>query len=66
MQAMQTDLQRQREYLALREAEIEERSRPEALTAEESNAAMREIFTQWGLDYAVMKNPVIKENRDFL
>ncbi len=52
MQAIQTELQRQREYLALREAEIEERYRPEALTSEESNAAMREIFAQWGLDYA--------------
>ena len=37
---------------ALREAEIEERYRPEALTAEESDARMAEIFKVWGLDYA--------------
>ena len=34
------------------EAEIEERYRPEALTAEESDARMAEIFKVWGLDYA--------------
>ena len=42
----------QRNRLALREAEIEERYRPEALTAEESDARMAEIFKVWGLDYA--------------
>ena len=44
--------QRNRMFLALREAEIEERYRPEALTAEESDARMAEIFKVWGLDYA--------------
>lgn len=39
-------------FLALREAEIEERYRPEALTAEESDARMAEIFKVWGLSYA--------------
>lgn len=43
---------RNRVYLALREAEIEEQYRPEAVSAEESNAKMREIFALWGLDYA--------------
>ena len=41
-----------RRYLALREAEIEERYRPQALTEDESNAKMREIFALWGLNYA--------------
>jgi len=43
---------RNRVYLALREAEIEEQYRPEAVSAEESDAKMREIFALWGLDYA--------------
>ena len=43
---------RSRVYLALREAEIEERYRPEAMTADESDAKMREIFALWGIDYA--------------
>ena len=43
---------RNRTYLALREAEIEERYRPEPLSAEESSARMAEIFKIWGLDYA--------------
>lgn len=44
--------QHTRRYLALREAEIEERYRPQSLTAAESDARMREIFATWGLDYA--------------
>ncbi len=43
---------RNRMYLAVREAEIEERYRPEPLSAEESNARMAEIFKLWGLEYA--------------
>ncbi len=43
---------RNRVYLALREAEIEEKYRPEAITEKESNAKMSEIFKLWGLDYA--------------
>ena len=39
-------------HLALREAELEERYRPETLTQKESDARMREIFAQWGLSYA--------------
>lgn len=41
-----------RMYLALKEAEVEEKYRPEALTQEESDAKMREIFALWGIDYA--------------
>lgn len=44
--------QRMRYYLALKEAEIEERYRPDAMTAEQSDARMRDIFALWGLDYA--------------
>ncbi len=43
--------QRNRMYLALREAEIEERYRPEAVSAEESNARMKELFALWGISY---------------
>lgn len=50
--AYEAAAQRNRMFLALREAEIEERYRPEALTAEESDARMAEIFKVWGLDYA--------------
>lgn len=39
-------------YLALKESEIEERYRPDTLTAEESNRKMQEIFELWGLEYA--------------
>lgn len=49
--AYETAERRNRTYLALREAEIEEQYRPEALTAEESDAKMREIFAFWKLDY---------------
>ena len=41
-----------RVQMALREAEIEERYRPETLSAEESNARMNRIFAEWGLEYA--------------
>ncbi len=44
--------QRNRMYLALREAEIEQRYRPEALTQQQSDERMREIFNLWGLSYA--------------
>lgn len=49
--AYETAERRNRVYLALRETEIEERYRPEAVSAEESNAKMSEIFAIWGLDY---------------
>ena len=49
--AYETAERRNRVYLALREAEIEERYRPEAVPAAESDAKMREIFALWGLDY---------------
>ena len=39
-------------YLALREAEIEEQYRPDGITAAESDAKLREIFEVWGLSYA--------------
>ena len=50
--AYETTGRKNRLYLALREAEIEERYRPETVSAEESNAKMREIFELWGLSYA--------------
>ena len=43
---------RNRVYLALREAEIEEKYRPETMNAEESDEKMREIFDLWGMNYA--------------
>ena len=49
--AYETAERRNRVYLALREAEIEERYRPEAVPDAESDAKMREIFALWGLDY---------------
>lgn len=44
--------QRARAYLALREAEIEERYRPDSLSAREANDRMSEIFQFMGLEYA--------------
>ncbi len=44
--------QRTRIRMALREAEIEERYRPESVSAEESDARMREIFAKMGVEYA--------------
>lgn len=41
-----------RVYLALREAEIEKKYRPDAMTEEESNAKMADLFAMWGLAYA--------------
>lgn len=49
--AYETAERRNRVYLALREAEIEEKYHPEALTADDSDAKMREIFAIWKLDY---------------
>ena len=39
-------------YLALKEAEIEEKYRPATVSEEESDAKMKEIFAFWGLEYA--------------
>lgn len=50
--AYEAEEQAKRVQFALREAEIEERYRPEALTAEESDARMQRIFAEWGLEYA--------------
>lgn len=50
--AYEAQISRNRAFLALKEAEIEERYRPQPLTAEESNEKMREIFATWGIDYA--------------
>ena len=44
--------QRDRIRMALREAEIEERYRPEPVSAEESDERMREIFAKMGVGYA--------------
>lgn len=49
--AYETAEHRNRVYLALREAEIEERYRPDTIPAAESNAKMHEIFALWGLNY---------------
>lgn len=40
-----------RVYLALREAEIEEQYHPQAVTAEESDAKIKEIFALWDMEY---------------
>lgn len=44
--------QKNRIYLALREAEIEEKYRPETLSEKDADAKMKEIFSLWGMDYA--------------
>lgn len=44
--------QSNRVYLALREAEIEERYNPEKISREESKARLKEIFAHLGVDYA--------------
>ncbi|MDO4502802.1 MAG: type II toxin-antitoxin system Phd/YefM family antitoxin [Coriobacteriia bacterium] len=43
---------RNRLALALREAEIEQKYRPEAIPEEEANERMAQIFASWGLTYA--------------
>ena len=50
--AYEAERQRDRMRMAVREAEIEERYRPEPMTSEESDARMREIFALWNIDYA--------------
>lgn len=50
--AYEAEQQRNRMRMALREAEIEERYRPQAMSSEESDAKMREIFELWGISYA--------------
>ncbi len=50
--AYESASQRDRVRMALREAEIEERYRPDALSAEQSDARMQEIFAEFGIDYA--------------
>ncbi|MBQ9002915.1 MAG: type II toxin-antitoxin system Phd/YefM family antitoxin [Eggerthellaceae bacterium] len=50
--AYEAQQKRDRVQMALREAEIEEKYRPETLSAEESDTRMREIFALWGIDYA--------------
>ena len=36
---------------ALREAEMEERYRPESLSSEESDESLQRLFSHWGIDY---------------
>ena len=43
--------QRNRIYLALREAEIEEDYNPNTISAEDSDAKLREIFALWDIEY---------------
>ena len=42
---------RNRIYLALREAEIEEKYRPQALTEDEANERVRKVFAHLGIAY---------------
>ena len=44
--------QRMRAAMALREAEIEEKYQPKALSSKESDKRMAEIFARWGIEYA--------------
>lgn len=44
--------QRARIRMALREAEIEEKYRPDTVSAEESDERLRDIFAKMGVDYA--------------
>ena len=48
----EAEQRRNRFYLALREAEIEEKYRPESLGAAESDKRMGEVFAAMGLEYA--------------
>lgn len=43
--------QRERTYLALKEAELEEKYRPKCLSAEASDAALSEAFQAMGINY---------------
>lgn len=49
--AYETANKNNRVYLALREAEIEEQYRPEAITSKESDAKIDEIFALWDMKY---------------
>lgn len=49
--AYDENARRQRIYLALREAEIEERYRPETASCAEVEQSMREIFESLGVPY---------------
>ena len=50
--AYENERQRERVRMALREAEIEEKYRPEPVSEEESNKRLKDIFAIWGLEYA--------------
>lgn len=43
--------QRERIYLALKEAELEEKYRPESISSDESNAELSAIFEAMGVSY---------------
>lgn len=49
--AYEAQRQRDRMYLALREAEIERQFDSHTLTQEEVDADMKRIFQRWGIDY---------------
>lgn len=49
--AFEASKRQERVRAALREAEIEERYRPEAISEEESDVKMREILGVFGIDY---------------
>lgn len=47
--------QRERIYLALKEAELEEKYRPESISAEESDAQISAVFEAMGISYQAEK-----------
>ena len=49
--AYEAQRQRDRVYLALREAEIEAKFESRLIAKEEADASMRELFASWGIDY---------------
>ncbi len=49
--AYEAKLQRDRMYLAIREAEIEQRFENTTISEDEANERMKRIFAQWGIDY---------------
>ncbi len=49
--AYEEQLREMRVRQALREAEIEEKYNTKSLSAQESNAQIRDLFASWGLDY---------------
>lgn len=51
-EAYSNQIRHDRFALALREAEIEEKYRPEVISKEDADSRMAEIFKTWGIAYA--------------